>query len=241
MMTAAPVRITTMCVGRICVGYRASSPSATSPDYVAVVSVFISVFVVVWAALVVLLVVRCRASPAKTARRRRLRPNAPRVPRLALPNTPQLGEVLRPSSSISMSGIQSAHSQERARDQLIKEILRRRMEVDDLCPIEVRGHDDLLDSTCAVCLDTVACGDLQRTLLCGHNFHSSCIDRWFMQMCDARYGGVAPNCPVCKQKLGATAVHAARPPPPPPTPARAAIQALSASGHAEPPVIPLSV
>lgn len=42
-------------------GYRAASASASTggPDYVAVVSVFISVFIVVWAALVVLLVVRC--------------------------------------------------------------------------------------------------------------------------------------------------------------------------------------
>lgn len=51
------VRITTMCLGRICVGYRTSTPTTSGPDYIDVVSVFVSAFVIVWAALVVLLVV----------------------------------------------------------------------------------------------------------------------------------------------------------------------------------------
>jgi Ring finger domain len=114
-----------------------------------------------------------------------------------------------------MSGIPGAHNQERARDLLIKEILRRRAEVDDLCPVKVRHRGDTYDSKCAVCLDMVECGDLQRTLRCGHAFHASCIDRWFMQMCDARYGGASPNCPVCKQNVSAKTIHAARPPLPP--------------------------
>lgn len=127
----------------------------------------------------------------------------------------QLGEVLRPSGTIPVSGIQSAHHQERARELLIKEILRRRTEVDHLCPVQVRLADDAHDGRCAVCLDSMEAGDLQRTLRCGHAFHSSCIDRWFMQMCDARYGGAPPACPVCKQTVGAKTLHLAKPPLPP--------------------------
>lgn len=114
-----------------------------------------------------------------------------------------------------MSGFQSAHHQERARELLIKEIVRIRADVDQLCPVRARRADDAHDSKCAVCLDTVESGDLQRTLRCGHAFHSSCIDRWFMQMCDARYGGAPPNCPVCKQNVGAKTLHLAKPPLPP--------------------------
>jgi hypothetical protein len=58
MSGKAAVRITTMCLGRICVGYRAASSNTSGPDYIDVVSVFVSAFVVVWAVLVVLLVVR---------------------------------------------------------------------------------------------------------------------------------------------------------------------------------------
>lgn len=58
MVSKALVRINTaMCVGRICIGYRGGTVGASGPDYVAVISVFISVFVIVWAALVILLVV----------------------------------------------------------------------------------------------------------------------------------------------------------------------------------------
>lgn len=136
-----------------------------------------------------------------------------------------------------MSGIQSAHYQERARELLIKEILRRRSEVDLLCPVQVRLLDDAADGQCAVCLDGLESGDLQRTLPCGHTFHAACIDRWFMQMCDARYGGAPPACPVCKQTVGAKTVHLAKPPLPPPVVAPGDRGQMAAMGSVGIPVV----
>lgn len=103
--------------------------------------------------------------------------------------------MLRPAPSITLSTVQGAQSQDRARDALIKEMMRRRSEIDSHCPVHVRRANDCADSMCAVCLEGVVSGDLQRTLRCGHTFHSSCVELWLM------YGAAAPSCPVCKQTL----------------------------------------
>jgi hypothetical protein len=176
-VTSNAMRITTMCVGRVCVGYRAIPPTPTGTDYVAVASICFSVFIIVWAALVVVLVV---------------------------------GELLRPTSSLAFNQRNAiVHMQRKThsktRDSLIKEIIQRRSEVDAACPVVVQVVETGKDDVCAVCLDMIKCGSLQRTLLCGHGFHASCIDRWVLQTCDARYG-ISPHCPMCKAPI-------ARPPP----------------------------
>jgi Ring finger domain len=164
-----PVRITTMCLGRVCVGYRTAEYASPGPDVVAIISVFISVFIIVWAAMVAVLVVV---------------------------------ELLRPTSGIATfqrNGVAQlqrlAHSQ--TRDKIIKEIIQRRSEVDDACPVAVQVGDCGRDDVCAVCLEAVECGALQRTLLCGHGFHAACIDRWVLQTSNGLYG-MSPHCPMCK-------------------------------------------
>lgn len=51
--------------------------------------------------------------------------------------------------------------------------------------------DDAPDA-CAVCLDACTSGQLCRRLLCGHCFHSSCIDPW---------AGAHASCPTCRAPL----------------------------------------
>ena len=54
-----------------------------------------------------------------------------------------------------------------------------------------QGDDDLLreNSTCPVCLERYAVGEVVRTIPCFHTFHSTCIDPWLAQRAE---------CPVCK-------------------------------------------
>ena len=47
------------------------------------------------------------------------------------------------------------------------------------------GRDD---ACCAVCMDDVAVGDMQRELRCGHCYHQACIDRWLLKK---------RSCPLC--------------------------------------------
>ena len=53
------------------------------------------------------------------------------------------------------------------------------------------SEDDLLreNSTCPVCLERYAVGEIVRTIPCFHTFHSTCIDPWLAQRAE---------CPVCK-------------------------------------------
>jgi hypothetical protein len=49
------------------------------------------------------------------------------------------------------------------------------------------------DSTCAVCLEEPAPGELVRRLRCMHAFHVDCIDKWLEG---------SRVCPVCKMTVG---------------------------------------
>ena len=46
-------------------------------------------------------------------------------------------------------------------------------------------------TTCSVCLDAYAAGDVVRTLPCLHMFHTRCVDAWLV-------AAACPTCPLCK-------------------------------------------
>ena len=46
--------------------------------------------------------------------------------------------------------------------------------------------------SCSVCLEEYAEGDRVRTLPCGHQFHSRCVDRWLQNN---------RACPICKKEI----------------------------------------
>mmetsp|Transcript_77871 Transcript_77871/g.152850 ORF Transcript_77871/g.152850 Transcript_77871/m.152850 type:complete len:211 (+) Transcript_77871:111-743(+) len=50
------------------------------------------------------------------------------------------------------------------------------------------------DDTCCVCLEHLADGGSCRNLSCGHSFHATCIDGWWVR--DPR---CIMNCPMCKR------------------------------------------
>jgi hypothetical protein len=50
-----------------------------------------------------------------------------------------------------------------------------------------------VERECAVCLSQFEAGDRVRTLPCQHEFHSSCIDRWLLEM--------NRTCPCCRLDL----------------------------------------
>eukprot|EP00930_Biecheleria_cincta_P016257 TRINITY_DN13299_c0_g1_i1.p1 TRINITY_DN13299_c0_g1~~TRINITY_DN13299_c0_g1_i1.p1 ORF type:complete len:191 (-),score=20.52 TRINITY_DN13299_c0_g1_i1:260-832(-) len=58
------------------------------------------------------------------------------------------------------------------------------------CPSIQAENQDLLGSTCAICLQTFLPLENVRRLPCGHCFHATCIDRWFQQ---------SKTCPMCNQ------------------------------------------
>jgi len=57
----------------------------------------------------------------------------------------------------------------------------------------VLEHEEMLEEECAICLNTLKCGDRVRQLgPCGHTFHRSCIDLWLLRRAD---------CPLCKHTV----------------------------------------
>ena len=54
-------------------------------------------------------------------------------------------------------------------------------------------HASPREETCAVCLGEFAAGEELRVLLCGHAYHTACIDKWLHRK--AATG--APSCPLC--------------------------------------------
>lgn len=57
---------------------------------------------------------------------------------------------------------------------------------------EGEGEQEAAD--CALCLEGMYCGDVVRTLPCGHEFHLPCIDRW-LKVAQVRRRRC---CPMCK-------------------------------------------
>ncbi|KAL4440345.1 hypothetical protein ABPG75_003346 [Micractinium tetrahymenae] len=53
-------------------------------------------------------------------------------------------------------------------------------------------------STCTVCCEDYAAGDVLRLLHCGHRFHLECIDRWLLSSTDYSR---PPACPICNAEL----------------------------------------
>mmetsp|Transcript_60174 Transcript_60174/g.174300 ORF Transcript_60174/g.174300 Transcript_60174/m.174300 type:complete len:163 (-) Transcript_60174:231-719(-) len=72
------------------------------------------------------------------------------------------------------------------------EILER---VEQKCPASCEAGRS--DELCAVCLEGLEPGQLQRRLHCGHAFHQSCVDAWFV-----RSGPAAEvlRCPMCRRE-----------------------------------------
>jgi len=46
---------------------------------------------------------------------------------------------------------------------------------------------------CCICMETFTKKNIRRELKCGHNFHKSCIDKWFLKSETLR-------CPICRTK-----------------------------------------
>jgi hypothetical protein len=163
------LRITTMCVGPICIGYRSSvEDHATEVDYSAVVPVFLSAFFIIWIALVALMLLgEFMRHPAAFI--------AP------------LHELRTPQAISVPPG---------AREAIVKEIFARRRHIEEASPITICAEDGD-GEICAICLEVVANGSFCRQLLCGHRFHVDCIDHWVLQSCGGQYEKVA-RCPVCK-------------------------------------------
>lgn len=59
----------------------------------------------------------------------------------------------------------------------------------DGCGASCSGDDSLV---CAICLDSVTCGQQVVTLPCAHQFHAACVTPWLRQ------GGINALCPMCK-------------------------------------------
>jgi RING-like zinc finger len=163
------LRITTMCVGPICIGYRSSvEDHATDVDYSAAVPVFLSAFFFIWITLVALMLLGeyMRHPAAFIAPIHEMRaPQAISVP----PD---------------------------AREAIVKEIFARRRHIEEASPITICAEDSA-GELCAICLEVVANGSFCRQLPCGHRFHADCIDNWVLQSCGGQFEKVA-RCPVCK-------------------------------------------
>jgi hypothetical protein len=169
MSAQAATRITTICVGRLCIGYRSPvGEHPSEPDYIAVVSVFVTAFFVIWIALVMLM----------------LFGEFLRQPLSFMIASSELTAV---SSSDVPAG---------AREAVIKEIFKRRCRVEEACPMSV-CIDDRAEDVCAVCLESVARGSFCRQLPCSHRFHVDCIDQWVLQGCGGQFDYIA-RCPICK-------------------------------------------
>jgi hypothetical protein len=54
----------------------------------------------------------------------------------------------------------------------------------------VTKNDKLLENECSICLNCYKEKQGQRTLLCGHTFHKSCVDKWFHEG--------TQTCPICR-------------------------------------------
>ena len=72
--------------------------------------------------------------------------------------------------------------------------------VDRILPrgVDDRPADDSSSTTCPVCFEDYAPGDVLRVLRCGHRFHLECVDRWVL---GAATNNTRPSCPMCNTEL----------------------------------------
>lgn len=163
-------RITTLCIGRVCVGYRSALDGSSVSDYAAVAAVFSATFFGVWV-LVMMVFVICET--VQTMWRMRLRESERE--RREGEGVYVVGEMLR------------LHAEMDERCPL--RVMGRRL-----------GDLECGEGGCAVCLEALDAGDVGRKLGCGHLFHASCIDRWVLQtLGKGRRGGKCEAvCPLCK-------------------------------------------
>jgi hypothetical protein len=66
------------------------------------------------------------------------------------------------------------------------------MDILDQMAIKTYTEDTHIQDSCAVCQNPYKLNDLYRTLLCEHNFHSVCIDKWFEDHV---------TCPICRADM----------------------------------------
>lgn len=53
-------------------------------------------------------------------------------------------------------------------------------------------------TSCSICCEDYAAGDVVRLLPCKHRYHIECVDRWFLSSTDYSR---APACPMCNGRL----------------------------------------
>lgn len=145
--TISPIRIMTMCIGRICIGYRTTHRAHhAATDFFAIASIFLAAFVAVWILIVILLMLF-----------EVLRPS-PLLPTDMFSGDPHIRQ----------------HIQRQEREQLVKEMLKCHADLDEDCPLDVQAENSP-EETCAVCLDEMQSGSIRRRLPCNHSFHVSYV------------------------------------------------------------------
>ena len=98
-------------------------------------------------------------------------------------------EVIFPSILNVLLRLTRSINEERQSDSISKEVF------NALAKKKISKEDDpiIIDkSKCTICIDEYIIGSKVLTLPCMHNFHESCIKKWFKQNC---------TCPICKFKI----------------------------------------
>lgn len=65
-------------------------------------------------------------------------------------------------------------------------------------PARLQSGANSSSSSCSICCEDYAAGDVLRALPCGHRFHLECIDRWLLSSTDYSR---PPACPMCNAEL----------------------------------------
>lgn len=96
-----------------------------------------------------------------------------------------------PSIFSFFDNLESILDQSLQNDQVQKDRATRQM-IEQLGPYHRVSRDsNLLEETCAICLDKFTPCEGYRTLICGHDFHKRCIDKWFLEG--------SQECPCCRK------------------------------------------
>lgn len=170
MSTSVPhARMTTLCVGRVCVGYRSLDETSLLSEYAAIATVFSVTFIAVWVFVMVLLLL-CETVHSLS----------------------QIGRLARGTGSAS------GYNDERATvGRELAQIYGALDEASPLSVVD--GFEPMkCGGGCAVCLETVGTGQVGRRLGCGHWFHARCIDRWILQSAGMKGSEGGGRCPLCK-------------------------------------------
>mmetsp|Transcript_87057 Transcript_87057/g.251139 ORF Transcript_87057/g.251139 Transcript_87057/m.251139 type:complete len:201 (-) Transcript_87057:17-619(-) len=63
-------------------------------------------------------------------------------------------------------------------------------------PQSAEADESSASDTCCICLEAKVAGQSRRVLKCGHEFHTQCVDGWWLRNTVA---GVSLVCPMCRR------------------------------------------